>query len=184
MRSTIKVLLVVIGVIMIIPVYLTVDIFLHRNENYVEYGYDLDLLSKIFSSPESHDHGVWADVVEVFPSGKRLHATYPYSRKGYRNHGIMPIKRITNQAELSDLHNLLGQWNPHEEAIPSGLEEQAVARYDVFFQFPTGIGIFSIYQIGNRFCLDNQISAPYWIEKDIIQALGIPEKCTDSGSSD
>lgn len=132
MRSKIKVLLIVVGVIMVIPVYLTVDIFLHRNENYLEYGYDPNLLGMIGSTPEEQGHDVWADVVEVFPLGERIHSYYTYSRKGYKYHGIKPIKRITDQAELSQLRNHLSRLRQYEEYVPIDLKEQAIEGYDVF----------------------------------------------------
>lgn len=174
LKSCLIKLVVIIGVLAILPTYVSIDVLLHRNENYVEKGYDADLINRMFSTSNTQDAGNDPDLIEVFPAGEMIHTRYPYSRKGYINHGIHPIKTITEPAEIRELNAQFLRLPYPYDYVPLGLEETAIARYDIFFQFETGVGGASIYQIGNRFCMDNCISAWFWISNEIVEALGIP----------
>lgn len=179
MRKKLKWFLIVSGLFLAPPAYITIDLLLHWNENYVEDGFSHDLMAYVFygaRDPKRRD--IYPIRIDVFDVGEDVFTLNSFSRKGYENHSIAALRSITTHPEIKETIDILREFGEKEKQYtPFYLREkssQTTARYDVFFQYPKGVWRCSIFQTGNRFYMDNGVSALYWIPNKVVAALGIP----------
>ena len=172
MRKIVKISLWVSLVLFSPVLYVMLEVLFHRNENYKEKNFDVNLMAPVLSPGTTNWIHVYPDTIEVFLS-KDAHEYYAYSRKGYRKNHIQPTSVTTEPLKIEKIINAFRETFENRNYVDIPDKKSADQRYDVFCQFAEKVYAFSIWKTEDRYYLDDHISSPRWLSESAIDIIGL-----------
>lgn len=144
--------------------YCSIDVF----------GLDEESFVRIFGSERPYPIKI-----EVYPCERN--PAYSYSPQGYKNHGIAPIKVISEGEALQVINRSFKGWPPKECEHILYRENEVKFRYEfkcyhLFVYYPEAVFEMALFQHGEKFYLSkSRTSLAFDIEASLIRPF-LPEE--------